>query len=92
MADQVDEATIDARHHDLLELTNAIIKEKLDALIGANVEVLCEGPSKNNPRRLTGRTRGNKIVLFEGDERLIGQGIEVRVERTSGFCLYGAPV
>ena len=92
MADQVDEVTIDARHHDLLELTNAIIKEKLDALIGANVEVLCEGPSKNNPRRLTGRTRGNKIVLFEGDERLIGRVIEVRVERTSGFCLYGAPV
>jgi len=92
MAEQVDEAVIDARHQDLLELTNAIIKEKLDALVGARVEVLCEGPSKNNPRRLTGRTRGNKIVIFEGDERLIGQMIEVQVERTSGFCLYGGPV
>jgi len=92
MDGQVDEAVIEARQQDLLELTNAIIKEKLDALVGARVEVLCEGPSKNNPQRLTGRTRGNKIVLFEGDERLIGQMIEVQVERTSGFCLYGGPV
>ncbi|MCX6968054.1 MAG: tRNA (N6-isopentenyl adenosine(37)-C2)-methylthiotransferase MiaB [Verrucomicrobia bacterium] len=92
MPGQVEEAVIEARHQDLLERTNAIIKEKLDALVGARVEVLCEGPSKNNPRRLTGRTRGNKIVLFEGEERLIGQVIEVEVERTSGFCLYGTPV
>jgi len=92
MEDQVDEATMEARHQDLLELTNAIIKEKLEALVGTCVEVFCEGPSKNNPKRLTGRTRGNKIVIFEGDERLIGQLITVQVQRTSGFCLYGAPV
>jgi len=83
---------IDARHPDLLERTNAIIREQLETQVGTRVEVLCEGPSKNNPLRLTGRTRGNKIVLFEGDERLIGQMIHVQVERTSGFCLYGTPV
>jgi len=88
----VEDSVIEARHQDLLELTNGIIKQKLDLLVGARVEVLCEGPSKNNPRRLTGRTRGNKIVLFEGEERLIGQILEVQVERTSGFCLYGTPV
>ena len=92
MPEQVEEAVIAARHQDLLERTNAIIKEKLDALVGARVEVLCEGPSKNNPLRLTGRTRGNKIALFEGEERLIGQLVQVQVERTSGFCLYGNPV
>ena len=92
MPDQVAEAVIEARHQDLLERTNAIIREKLEAQVGTCVEVLCEGPSKNNPRRLTGRTRGNKIVLFEGDEGLIGRMVHVQVERTSGFCLYGAPV
>ncbi|MEI6561326.1 MAG: tRNA (N6-isopentenyl adenosine(37)-C2)-methylthiotransferase MiaB [Verrucomicrobiota bacterium] len=92
MPDQVPEEVIDARHQDLLERTNAIIREQLETLVGTRVEVLCEGPSKNNPLRLTGRTRGNKIVLFEGDERLIGQMIHVQVERTSGFCLYGTPV
>ena len=92
MAGQVDQALIEQRHQDLLERTNAIIKEKLEALVGTSVEVLCEGPSKNNPRRLTGRTRGNKIVLFEGDEQMIGQMVQVHVQRTSGFCLYGEPV
>ena len=92
MPDQVDEALKEQRNVDLLDLTNAIIRKKLEALVGTQVEVLCEGPSKNNPLRLTGRTRGNKIVIFEGDERLIGQIFPVRVTRTSGFCLYGEPV
>jgi len=91
LPDQVDAVEKERRNLDLLEVTNAIIKEKLEALVGQRVEVLCEGPSKNNPRRLTGRTRGNKIVLFEGGEGMIGQMVQVRVERTSGFCLYGEP-
>lgn len=92
MEGQVDEATLEARNQDLLEVTNGIIREKLETLVGSRVEVLCEGPSKNNPNRLTGRTRGNKIVLFEGDESLIGRMVEVDVVRSSGFCLYGEPV
>ncbi|MEI8234868.1 MAG: tRNA (N6-isopentenyl adenosine(37)-C2)-methylthiotransferase MiaB [Verrucomicrobiota bacterium] len=92
LADQVDEAVKEARNLDLLERTNAIIKEKLDAMVGTRVEVLCEGPSKHNASRLTGRTRGNKIVLFEGGERCIGRIIEVQLQRASGFCLYGEPV
>lgn len=92
MPDQIDDAVKEARLQDLLELTNAIIKEKLETLAHARVEVLCEGPSKHNPNRLTGRTGSNKIVLFEGDERLIGEMIEVQVHRASGFCLYGEPV
>lgn len=89
---QVEPAVTEARLQDLLAVTNAIIKEKLDALAGTRVEVLCEGPSKNNPQRLTGRTGSNKIVLFEGDERLIGRLVTVQVDRASGFCLYGKPV
>ena len=89
MQDQVDEAIMEQRNLDLLELTNAIIKKKLDALVGTRVEVLCEGPSKNNPKRLTGRTRGNKIVLFEGNEECVGELVQVQIQRTSGFCLYG---
>ena len=92
MPDQIEEAVMEARHQDLLELTNAIIKEKLETLANTRVEVLCEGPSKNNPQRLTGRTGSNKIVLFEGGERLIGELVEVQVHRASGFCLYGEPV
>jgi tRNA-2-methylthio-N6-dimethylallyladenosine synthase len=56
------------------------------------VEVLCEGPSKTNPARLTGRTRTNKIVVFECNEKLIGEIVHVHVQQANGFSLYGAPV
>ena len=89
---QIAESIKETRNLDLLERTNAIVKEKLEALVGTCVEVLCEGPSKNNPARLTGRTRSNKIVLFEADERHIGQMVDVQIDQASGFCLYGKPV
>ncbi|MDD5350782.1 MAG: tRNA (N6-isopentenyl adenosine(37)-C2)-methylthiotransferase MiaB, partial [Chthoniobacteraceae bacterium] len=79
LSDQVEEPVKEARNLDLLERTNAIIKEKLDTLVGSRLEVLCEGPSKHNAARLTGRTRGNKIVLFEGDESLIGRMVDVDI-------------
>jgi tRNA A37 methylthiotransferase MiaB len=39
-----------------------------------------------------GRTRTNKIVVFEGNERLIGEIVDVQVQRANGFSLYGAPL
>ena len=57
------------------------------------VEVLCEGASRHNEERLGGRTRTNKIVVFEGDaHRLTGQLVDVKVDLFQGFTLYGKPV
>jgi tRNA-2-methylthio-N6-dimethylallyladenosine synthase len=53
------------------------------------VQVLCEGVSKTNEQRLSGRTPQNKIVVFEGSRRHHGQLLDVRVTRSSGFTLYG---
>jgi tRNA A37 methylthiotransferase MiaB len=39
-----------------------------------------------------GRTRTNKIVIFEGDETLAGEILDVRIQRANGFSLYGTPV
>ena len=60
-------------------------------MVGRQVEILIEGPSKKNPARFTGRTRCNKIVVFEGSERHRGQLMDVRVTRASAFTLYGDP-
>jgi tRNA-2-methylthio-N6-dimethylallyladenosine synthase len=38
-----------------------------------------------------GRTRCNKIVVFEGQERHRGQLMDVRIERAGLFTLYGDP-
>ena len=89
MADQVPEEVKEARNHDLLSVVNAHAKARPAALVGQHVEILCEGPSKTNPRRLTGRTPQNKIVVFEGHPRQVGQIFDVRVAHSSGFTLYG---
>jgi hypothetical protein len=39
-----------------------------------------------------GRTRTNKIVVFEGNEKLIGEIVDVHVQRANGFSLYGTPL
>ena len=88
---QIADTLKEARNHDLLELVNAWAKRRGEAFVGQEVEILCEGPSKTNPNRLMGRTRGNKIVVFEGAPRHIGQLMKVRVVRSSGYTLYGDP-
>ena len=92
MPDQVDESIKELRNHDLLEVVNDSARKINDRLIGRTLEVLCEGPSKTNPSRLMGRTRTNKIALFEHERDLIGSFVDVRIERATGFSLYGTPV
>jgi tRNA-2-methylthio-N6-dimethylallyladenosine synthase len=102
MPDQIDEPTKEARNQDLLQVVNKSNRRKLERLVGRDVEVLCEGPSKTNPARLMGRTRSNKIVVFppsprrrrtgEGGEELIGELVDVRIEQANGFSLYGTPL
>jgi len=91
LGDQIDEVTKERRNQDLLASVNRIAQARMAALVGQRVEILCEGPSRNNPDRLTGRTRGNKIVLFEGSDRHIGEVFDVEITRTHGFSLYGDP-
>ena len=101
MSDQIDEHVKEHRNQDLLEVVNKSNRRILERLVGSQVEVLCEGPSKTNRARLMGRTRTNKIVVFppsptrrptgEGEE-LVGELVNVRIERANGFSLYGTPL
>jgi len=92
MPDQIDEHLKEERNQDLLQVVNKSNRQILERLVGTEVEVLCEGPSKTNRERLTGRTRTNKIVVFEGDEKLLGELVDVRIEQANGFSLYGIPL
>jgi len=91
LPEQVEEKIKEARNRELLAVVDESAKRKAGALVGKRVEILCEGPSKNNPRRLMGRTRTNKIVLFEGSPRHTGQIFDVRITHSTGFSLYGDP-
>jgi tRNA-2-methylthio-N6-dimethylallyladenosine synthase len=92
MLDQIDESVKEARNQDLLGIINASARCANERLVGAHVEVLCEGPSKTNPARLMGRTRTNKVVVFEAEENRIGKIFDVAIERANGFSLYGQPI
>ena len=92
MTAQIDEGIKAQRNHALLELVNESARRINERLVGRTLEVLCEGPSKTNSSRLMGRTRANKIVLFEGADDLVGALVDVRIERATGFSLYGTPV
>jgi tRNA-2-methylthio-N6-dimethylallyladenosine synthase len=92
MPEQVEERFKKQRNQDLLRVVNESARRAGERLVGREVEVLCEGPSKTNPARLMGRTRTNKIVVFEGNGRLAGEILDVRIERANGFSLYGTPV
>jgi tRNA-2-methylthio-N6-dimethylallyladenosine synthase len=49
--------------------------------------------SGGTPRvRLSGRTRGNKLVHLTGDPMLVGQAVTVRVEHAGPYALRGALV
>ncbi|MBS5909907.1 MULTISPECIES: tRNA (N6-isopentenyl adenosine(37)-C2)-methylthiotransferase MiaB [Paenibacillus] len=63
----------------LNDTVNEFSRRSNDALRGQIVEVLVEGESKNNPNMLSGRTRSNKLVHFEGGPELIGNFVDVEI-------------
>jgi tRNA-2-methylthio-N6-dimethylallyladenosine synthase len=91
MPNQVPPRRIEERHRRLLERVNQISAARYRHMIGRQVEILVEGPSRKNPARLEGRTRCNKIVVFEGAERHCGQLLTVKITRSSLCTLYGDP-
>ena len=102
LGDQIDERIKEERNQDLLQVVNESTRRLGERLVGHVLKVLCEGPSKTNPTRLMGRTGTNKIVVFppspglrrtaSGGDELIGELVDVRIERANGFSLYGAPL
>jgi tRNA-2-methylthio-N6-dimethylallyladenosine synthase len=92
MLDQIPEPVKEARNKDLLAVVDASAHRANDRLVGQEVEILCEGPSRNNAARLMGRTRTNKIVVFEDTAERAGELMNIRVQQANGFSLYGTPV
>ncbi len=88
MGDQVPEEVKEARNQELLRILEANSARRTAALVGAMVEVLVEGPDKRGVQFM-GRTRGNRVVHFAADERLIGELVRVRVTDASRAALYG---
>lgn len=91
MPNQVPQELREERNARLLASVNEQGARKYQSCVGKTVEILVEGPSKKNLARVMGRTRANKIVVFDGSERHRGQVMDVRVTRAGSFTLYGDP-
>jgi tRNA-2-methylthio-N6-dimethylallyladenosine synthase len=91
MPDQLPQAVKEERNQRLLELVNETAARRYRACVGRQEQILVEGPSKKNAARMTGRTRSNKIVVFEDSERHRGQVMDVKITRAGSFTLYGDP-
>jgi tRNA-2-methylthio-N6-dimethylallyladenosine synthase len=108
LPDDVPEETKKRRNNELLAIQNRISLEDNQRFIGQEVRVLVEGPSKVSLKdgasqkalreggsellQLTGRTHCDRIVVFPGNRRLVGQLASVVVYEASAFTLFGEVV
>lgn len=82
--------------HDRLNRLNEVINEYSlkghERFENQIVEVLVEGPSKNNPNMLTGYTKHNMLVNFANDENnsyKVGDLVNVRIVKAFSWHLLG---
>lgn len=86
---QIDDETKHRRLEELMNVQNEISLAKNSALVDSVVEVLVEGASKTDEKIFTGRTRTNKLVLFEHDNEQAGDLVRVKVTQSQTFLLKG---
>jgi tRNA-2-methylthio-N6-dimethylallyladenosine synthase len=79
MADDVPHEVKQKRLARLNALIGELSLEFHQELKDQEFEVLVEGESKNNANVLSGRTRSNKLIHFEGNKEWIGKFVQVRV-------------
>lgn len=89
MENQIPHEIKQERFQRLVDSMYKIFYEKNKADVGKTLEVLVEGPSKNNAEVLTGRTRGYKLVHFKGGHRNIGKLVNVKITGHNSFALEG---
>jgi tRNA-2-methylthio-N6-dimethylallyladenosine synthase len=99
LADDVPDAVKRERNNELLAIQTEISEQDQQPFIGQTLDVLIEGPSKLGQRQaegpvrqLTGRTMCDRIVVFEGSERLIGRIMPVLIYDATAFTLFGSVV
>ncbi len=100
MEDDVPYKVKQRRNNELLAIQNAISEEDNQALLGRTVEVLVEGPSKKARNvedespvvQMVGRTNCDRIVVYEGNRRQVGNILPIAVYDATAHTLIGAVV
>jgi tRNA-2-methylthio-N6-dimethylallyladenosine synthase len=93
MSEQVPSLIKKQRLQLLMDVQNEISLQINKQLEGKIVEVLVEGPSKNDDSAFVGRTRTNKIVIWQhtGSEKT-GEMLSVQIDKAQTWVLKGRAV
>src|SRR6266478_6222486 len=90
MPDQVADDVKAARNLRLLEAAGRVASERASRLAGETVEVLIDGRSKKNAGELSGRTRCNRVVNFDGQGGAsVGDLAQVHIDQVLPHSLRG---
>lgn len=89
LADNVEEQIKLARLDMIIKLQNSITHEKYVNQIGRIVEVYVEKLSKKSDLEVSGKSEDFKIVVFPGDESLVGSFVKVKITDAAGWTLRG---
>ena len=92
MDHQVEEAVKKDRLNRLMAVQNEISLEINQSLQDQIMEVMVEGPSKQDETVWTGRTRTNKIVLFPHAEEQPGDFISIQITHPQTWVLKGRQI
>jgi tRNA-2-methylthio-N6-dimethylallyladenosine synthase len=89
----MDDAIASDRLQRLFELHERIKRERLESYRGRVVPVMVEGPSRNDPAMLSGRTDDYWVVNFHGDPATpLGSILGVRIDSAQHHTLRGEAV
>lgn len=91
LGDQISDEVKEHRNQVLLDILRKNSGARNQSLVGTIQEVLVEGPDKKG-QHFTGRTRGNRVAIFDADPRLVGQLVPLQVDRATVSSLYGSLV
>ncbi len=88
--DQIPDDIKHKRFNRLKEIYDKQVEIQNEKYIGTIQNVLIEGPSKNDPNKLTGRTDSNKVIVFtpNGTEK-IGEYVNLKITENHRWFLIG---
>ncbi len=90
-SDFVDDGEAQTRLEELIDVSRAIQAEINASEVGRVEEVLIEAAGRH-AGQVRGRTRRNKVVVFDGDAERVGSYTHALLERTTGATFAGSEV
>jgi tRNA-2-methylthio-N6-dimethylallyladenosine synthase len=88
LPDDVTETTKKRRLAEIVALQEKISTEVFSAHVGRDERVLVFGPSKRDPAQLIGRTDGFKTVILPAGVGVVGELVDVTIERATMATLF----